>query len=128
MGSERGRPYVEATEVMARIGQSSGQPAERQPTTPDVLRRIQVSTDRIEVAVGEVVIGDLADQKEIPLAFLFQLSGGEPVRPATEPATKLAPGAILERSAVIRTGNWGTAHFFQLPLTGLSLDLQQLIP
>ena len=47
MGSERGRPYVEATEVMARIGQSSGQPAERQPTTPDVQRRIQVSTDRI---------------------------------------------------------------------------------
>jgi hypothetical protein len=31
MGPERGRPYVEATEVMARIGQSSGQLAERQP-------------------------------------------------------------------------------------------------
>jgi hypothetical protein len=71
MGLERARPHVEATEVMARIGQSSGQLAERQPTTPDVQRRIQVSTDRIEVAVGEVVIGDLADQKEIPLAFLF---------------------------------------------------------
>jgi len=56
---------------MARIGQSSGQLAERQPTIPDVQRRYQVSTDRIEVAVGEVVIGDLADQKEIPLAFLF---------------------------------------------------------
>ena len=64
-------PMSKPLKVMARIGQSSGQLAERQPTTPDVQRRIQVSTDRIEVAVGEVVIGDLADQKEIPLAFLF---------------------------------------------------------
>jgi len=71
MGLERARPYVEATEVMARIGQSSGQLAEPQPTTPDVQRRIQVRPTAFEVAVGEVVIGDLADQKEIPLAFLF---------------------------------------------------------
>jgi hypothetical protein len=36
-------------------------------------------------------------------------------------------GQLLVGNLLV-SGNWGTAHFFQPPLTGLSLDLQQLIP
>jgi hypothetical protein len=66
MRPERRRSNIEAVEVAARIRQSLSQIAERQPTTADVERRVQVSTDRTQVATGEVVIGDLTNQEEIP--------------------------------------------------------------
>jgi hypothetical protein len=66
-GAKRSRPYVEIAEVAAWICQPAGQLSERDPATADVQRRIEVATDRIELAAREVIIGNFADQEEVPL-------------------------------------------------------------
>ena len=62
MGAKRCRSHIKAAEVAIRITQTAGQVSKGQPAAADIQRRIQVSSHSIEVAVGEVIVWNFADE------------------------------------------------------------------